>query len=301
MTTSLPRRAEIDSFFTCQHPEQFRIDWRAFYERAEARTDAVRTRWQHELDLAYGPSERHRLDLYLPRGIHAGARPMGTASWPLLLFLHGGGFREGDPALYGYLAEPYLERGVAFAAVGYRLTPEAYLPETYEDLEDALAWSVRNLPGRGIDVERLVLSGHSAGAILVAQLAVRDDWQASRSVPLDVIKAAVPVSGVYDFSDPTDRREFFSNGSDRVKASPLLQVSARPQPMLVAYGSEENGPAYGVDSRRLVEAARARGGQAEVLELEGMNHADTADALGDPSSPLFAGVLDLLSALGHPS
>src|SRR5438105_10419929 len=98
-----PRRAQIDTFFTCQHAEQFRIDWRGFYRQAEARTDDVRSRWAHELDIAYGPSERQRLDLYLP----VPNRPVDVSSrsWPVLVFLHGGGFREGDPALYGYLAE----------------------------------------------------------------------------------------------------------------------------------------------------------------------------------------------------
>jgi acetyl esterase/lipase len=287
-----PRRARIDTFFTCQHPEQFRINWRAFYERAEALTDAVRSRWEHELDLAYGPSRYHRLDLYLPiRRLNEAEQASNANGWPILLFLHGGGFREGDPTLYGYLAEPFLARGIAFASVGYRLTPEAYLPDTFADVEDALVWAAATLPGRGIDVRRLALSGHSAGAILTAHLAVRDDWLTARAVPLDLIKVAIPISGVYDFTDPTERREFFTPESDRAAASPLLRIATTPPRMLVAYGSDENQPTYASDSRRLVEAVRARGGAAELLELDGMSHADTAHALGDAARPLFQVVM----------
>jgi arylformamidase len=214
------------------------------------------------------------------------------------VFLHGGGFREGDPTLYGYLAEPYLARGVAFASLGYRLTPESYLPETFADVENALAWCAAELPGRGIDVDRLALGGHSAGAILSAHLAVRDDWQAPRGLPHDQIKVAVPVSGIYDFSDTSARGEFFGDDADRRAASPLMRVGATPRPMLVAFGSDENQPLYGIDSRRLVDEVRARGVRADVLELAGMTHADTADALGDAASPLFQAIQAVFAAMG---
>lgn len=295
---SSPRRARVDTFFTCQHADQFRIDWRTFYQRAEARTDVVRARWRHELDLAYGSSEYHRLDLYLPvAASETGALP-DYPRWPVFLFLHGGGFREGDPTLYGYLADQYLERGIAFASVGYRLTPESYLPETVVDVENALGWCLTNLPSRGIDVGRLAVSGHSAGAILTAHLATRKNWQTQRGLPSDVIKAAVPVSGVYDFTDISAHQELFTRDADREPASPLLQIGDTPRPMLVAYGSDENQPTYGIDSRRLVEAARERGARAELLELESLTHADTADALGDASSPLFQGCLALFTEVG---
>jgi arylformamidase len=297
-STSSPRRARIDTFFTCQHPDQFRIDWRTFYQRAEARTDSVRARWRHELDLAYGSSEYHRLDLYLPVAASDTAALPDHPRWPVFLFLHGGGFREGDPTLYGYLADQYLDRGIAFASVGYRLTPECYLPETVLDVEHALAWCLANLPKRGIDVGRLALSGHSAGAILIAHLATRDDWQTPRGLPGNIIKAAIAVSGVYDFTNVSERSELFTTDADREPASPLFRMSGTPRPMLVGYGGDENQTTFGIDSRRLVEAARERGARAELLELESLTHADTADALGDASSPLFQGCLALFAEVG---
>src|ERR1700730_2088519 len=223
MTTSgSPRRADIDSFFTCSHAEQFRIDWRTFYRSAEERTDHVRARWPHELDIAYGSDIRQRLDLYFPDS-------SSTAGRPVFLFLHGGGFREGDPTLYGYLAEPYLRRGVIFGSVGYRLTPEAYLPDSVRDVEEALSWCFVHLAARGGDPGRIILAGHSAGAILTAHVALRSDWLAAHNLPMDLVKAAIPISGVYDFADPPDHAEFFASDADRVASSPLLNVTATPQ------------------------------------------------------------------------
>ena len=68
--------------------------------------------------------------------------------------------------------------------------------------------------------------------------------------------------------------------------------------MLVAYGSDENQPTYGIDSKRLVDAVLAVGGQAELLELAGMTHSDTVDALGEPCSPLFQALTQLLDRSG---
>ena len=286
-TTGNPRRADIDIFFTCRYPERFKIDWRRFYATAQARTDVVRAGWRHELDIAYGPHVQHRLDLYYPEPGHEPA--------PVLLFLHGGGFREGDPALYGYLAEPYVRRGIIFGSVGYRLIPESYLPETMRDVEEALAWCVANLTARGGDPFQIVLAGHSAGAILTAHLSVRDDWLRQRGLPLDLIKAAIPISGVYDFSDPTDHAEFFTQDSQRVPASPLLNITTTPPPMTVAYGSLENSLRYAQDSQRLVDAVRSQGAAAELLKLEDLNHADTVNAVADQRSVLCQSVVALIS------
>jgi arylformamidase len=267
-TTSGPRRADIDSFFTCQHPSQFQIDWRAFYESAEQRTDAVRKRWRHQLDIAYGANPRQRLDVYLPE------KSDGAA---VLLFLHGGGFREGDPALYGFLAEQFVARGVVFATAGYRLTPETYLPETYLDAQAAFTFCREHL-----ESGRVFLAGHSAGAILAAHVGLRLGH---------LLQGIIPISGVYDF---TDYGEFFADASDRAAGSPLFNIVSPPPHTLVAYGSLENRPNYGVDSDRLVTAVRARGAGAELLELAGLDHRQTVEALGDEASPLFQRVARMM-------
>ncbi|HEY3064114.1 MAG TPA: alpha/beta hydrolase [Chloroflexota bacterium] len=271
--TASPRRADIASFYTCQHPEQFQIKWRAFYEAAEARTDALRSRVAHALDLDYGEHPKQRLDLYWPERV---------ADAPVLLFLHGGGFREGDPTLYGFLAEPFVARGIVFGTVGYRLTPETYLPDTFEDVRAALAWTARTIASFGGSPDRVVLTGHSAGAILTAQAALSGA----------ALRAAVPISGIYDFSGGA---EFIRDHGRHRAASPLLNISTWPAHTLVAYGERENKPTYGDDSQRLVTELQGRGASAELMRLDGLDHAETVLALADEASPLFQRVAGLLN------
>lgn len=282
-TSSTPRRADVDSFYTCQHPTEFAINWRAFYQQAEHRTDATRKRWAHELDVQYGSHPKQRLDLYYPR-------QRNGAPSPVLVFLHGGGFREGDPTLYGFLGEPYLERGILFASVGYRLIPDSYLPETCRDVEAALGWLQANIGARGGDIDRVFLSGHSAGAMLTALVALGEDQRQVKGLPGDLVKGAVPISGLYDFSAGTD---YVRDPAERWAASALHTLHRLPGHTIIAYGTRER-PAFGEDSHKLAEALRARGGSVELIELDELDHAETAGAFGDDASPLFQATARML-------
>src|SRR5690606_31599656 len=140
-----------------------------FYQESVQKTRSLQSRFKHHLDLPYGESETQTLDLYLPETI--------TSSTPTLIFLHGGAFREGHPGQYGFIGEPFLEQGVAFVSASYRMAPEAFYPDQADDMALLLGWLYRNLGNYGLDPDRLVVSGHSSGALMVALAAVRGDWQ----------------------------------------------------------------------------------------------------------------------------
>jgi arylformamidase len=273
------------TYATVQNPARFAIDWRAFYQRAAALTAEARRTLPHELDLAYGADPKQRLDLYLP--------PSRPTRAPVFLFIHGGGFREGDRAQYGFVATPLARRGVITAVMSYRLHPHIY-PAQITDVELALAWLHAHVGERGGDPARLFVGGHSAGAILSGLLGVRTDWQALRGLPADVIKGIVPVSGPYDLRGLTGFVADFipTDGPDRAAASPLLRIVRTPA-AVVAYGGKETSYAEG--SIAFAETLRARGGRAEVVALDGFAHDQTALALGDESSPLTHAVITLLT------
>ena len=92
---------DMSKYYTVMHPEDFTIDWTGFYKRNNEHTARVREQFPHHLDLAYGSDPKQVLDLYLPEGEVSNA--------PVFLFLHGGGFREGDKAHYGSVAEPFRQ------------------------------------------------------------------------------------------------------------------------------------------------------------------------------------------------
>ncbi len=86
------------------------------------------------LDLVYAPtSPAQQLDIYLPE--------TGDGPFPVLFYMHGGGFRMGDKRdiyLASYLAG--LDRGYALVSVNYRLSGEAIFPAGLQDVKAALRW-----------------------------------------------------------------------------------------------------------------------------------------------------------------
>ena len=97
--------------------------------------------------------ERQKLDLYLPQ------KPAG----PLLVWIHGGGWREGSKANPPGLA--VVENGVAVASIGYRLSQHALFPAQIEDCKAAIRWLRAHAAEYGYDPQKIAVWGESAGDI----------------------------------------------------------------------------------------------------------------------------------------
>lgn len=86
---------------------------------------------------------------------------------PAVVFVHGGGLILGSRrALLPAHIQAFTDAGFVFTSIDYRLAPEARLPEIVSDLNDAWAWLVSHASQLGINRERVVLFGHSAGGFL---------------------------------------------------------------------------------------------------------------------------------------
>ncbi|WPO97564.1 alpha/beta hydrolase [Pseudomonas sp. HR96] len=136
------------------------------------------------------------LDLYLPR------HPAGRR--PLLVYVHGGGWSQGDARTAGAFVDfPELlrrlaQQGYAVASVNYRLSPAATFPAPLDDIKDAMAWLHDHARRYGIDPARTALWGSSAGGHLAALAALSPD----RRYP--AVKAWVSWFGVFDLAGLLD-------------------------------------------------------------------------------------------------
>lgn len=285
-----PSAAQDQStYYTVMHPADFKIDWKAFYMKAEAATDETRKALPHHLDLAYGSDPKQKLDLYLPK-----AKP--TAA-PVFVFLHGGGFREGDRRQYGYVARPFAEHGIITVVASYRLTPSAHFPNQPDDVKHVLAWVVRNVKTYGGDPQRVYLSGHSAGAILTATVCVNTDWAAAMSLGTGFLKGCAPISGSYDMRTEKGAPGYVNDPALAAQASPVANVAKNPPPFLLVAGSVETP--YIASSKTLADKLKANGGIASVLVLDGQAHDDTAWSLGNESGELFQAILKMIKPGGR--
>lgn len=281
-----PRQPDIASYRTVRFAEQFAIDWAAFYREADELSARVRDKYPHQSHVMYGRDPHQLLNVLLPEETPNRA--------PVFVFAHGGGFREGHPDHYDFLAEPFLTKGAIYVGVGYRLLPQASMADAVEDVAEAVRWVAENVSGMGGDAQRIHLGGHSAGAIITAVLAARTDWQPPLGLPLDVLKGAACISGAYDLEE---RAESF--GLELAQArelDPLRNVQKVPVHVVVAYGLDEVKP-KGTDLRslaqtsaELVDAMRRGGARADLITVDGADHCDTVRQLGDLHSPIHQGV-----------
>ena len=122
---------------------------------------------QYLHDVKYGQHERSILDLWLAKS----KKPT-----PLILYIHGGGFRQGDKkSINKKDLKNYLEAGFSVAAINYRLTNTAPAPAAYLDCGRALQFLRFNAEKWNIDPELVATTGGSAGAGTSMWLAFHDD------------------------------------------------------------------------------------------------------------------------------
>lgn len=114
-------------------------------------------------------ADGHRIALraYLPAGERR------AAAQPAMLFAHGGGWCLGSLALYDRPCQALANAtGRVILSVDYRLAPEYPFPQPLEDVYQALCWAAQQAPQLGIDAQRLVVGGDSAGGNLAAAVAL---------------------------------------------------------------------------------------------------------------------------------
>ena len=227
-----------------------------------------------ERDIAYGPHERERLDLFLPE----------AANPPLLAYIHGGYWQWNEKEPFGFLGEHLVAGGAAFANIEYALCPEVTLGELTDQVRRAIGFLWREAGSFGYDRGRIVVSGHSAGGHLTAMM-MATDWPAfADGLPADAVAAGLPVSGIYDLEPIRLTPLNDAVGMDAAEAralSPMFLTPATPAPMVVVVGGAESDE-FHRQAEDFAAAWRKSGVSAEILVAPGRDHFTVLNALAEP-------------------
>lgn len=223
-----------------------------------------------------------------------GARPLELDLWlpasaapaPLVLFVHGGAWRRGRRDDMGVRTRAWapgpFERlaaaGLAVACVDYRLSGEAHFPAPLDDLRSALRWLGLRAGELGLDPERTVVWGESAGGHLASLLALtHDEPRLAGAViwygPSDLTAPRPP----FDPADAATPEALLLGGAPAsvperaAAASPLKRVHAGAPPFLVVHGEADSMVACS-HGRDLADALRATGVPVELRTIPGADH-----------------------------
>lgn len=241
--------------------------------------------------------------------------PAGRGPFPILAFLHGGGWRIGDksnPAAGAEKAAVFTPRGFVYASLNYRLSPAVRHPAHVEDVAAGLAWLIANAQRFGGDPRRLFLMGHSAGAHLAALAAIDKRRLGAHGLGLSALKGVILLDGAgYDVAPqvqglqggPTFTREMYEDafGTDPAgwaDASPVTHIAANAgiAPFLIVH--TDRLPAVR-QSTMLAERLRTAGVSARLYRARGKSHAQVNREIGAPAgAALTAEIFKALSAWG---
>ncbi|HYI47198.1 MAG TPA: alpha/beta hydrolase [Allosphingosinicella sp.] len=226
------------------------------------------------VELSYGEAPRQRLDF--TRAEREGA--------PLVLFVHGGGWMIGDKRIAHHMAAYFHGRGHAFAAVNYRLVPQATPAEQAADVAAALARLVADADRLGVDRRRIMLIGHSAGAHLAALVGTDPSYLRAHRLPVSTIDGIVLLDGAgYDVPAQMGRggplvrrmyaRAFGGDPAFQRRVSPAAHAAAPNAGRFLILHIMSRPDDSGAQSESLGAALRAAGTEAEVVSVEGSHGA----------------------------
>jgi len=235
---------------------------------------------------------------------------------PAIMQIHGGAWIIGDKREQGWPLIGHLAaNGWVCFNVNYRLSPAATWPEHLADLKYALKWIREHADEYGVDPSFVAVTGGSAGGHLTAMMGLTandPEYQPGFEDADTSVQAAVPVYGVYDFTnrlntmltrfrtqmlEPIIMKAFFDREPEKFhRASPIDRVHADAPPFLIVHGDRDTlAPVE--DARLFAETLRAVSrAPVTYAELPGAQHA--FDILASPrTARMLDGTLRFLTAV----
>lgn len=232
----------------------------------------------HAIEIIHSGREKHASDLYMPSPV--------TTPPPLHIYIHGGYWQALDKRDNAFLLNGLVQNGVAVASLNYPLAPPACIGEIIETCRLAAADLYRKSGKYGYDGNQITVSGHSAGGHLTMAMAATRWADYGSDLPSDLIKAAAPISGVFDL-EPL-RHTGLNNAlklskSDVQLWSPIFWDHTKSCPVLASVGADESDE-FRRQSTDFVDFLRERGVSAVCHPVPATNHFTILHALSDSDS-----------------
>ncbi len=221
-------------------------------------------------DVPYGIHNRHVLDIYSPAGVK---------SAPVVVFMHGGAFTDGEKdrtaEVYGNVCVWFARHGIVGVNMEYRAAPEAQYPAGTVDLRSACQWVEKNADSLGVDMKQLFVFGHSAGAAHTAAYA----YGAEGSEGGPKVTGSIVISGRVRAdnlpSNPNAKKveAYYGTDNSTYEERSALHLAGKDSvPTFIAIAQYEN-PMLDVYCLELAHKLAAANGRApRFMQLWGHNH-----------------------------
>lgn len=236
-------------------------------------------------DLAYAEpkNERQTLDVYAPAE---------GKDHPVVLWIHGGGWRQGDKRGVQKKPQAFVDKEFVFVSTNYRFVPNVTVKEMTGDIAKAIRWVHDHAKEYGGDPNTIFVMGHSAGAHLAALVCTDDSYLKGEGLSLSIIKGCVPVdTAVYDVMKQIESvgppraamyDGAFGDTESQKDLSPVTHVAEGKgiPPFLILHVADR--PDSTSQSQLFAKALQEAGVSARVVAAEGKTHGTINSELGLP-------------------
>ena len=238
----------------------------------------VTSTYERTENVAYGPDERQRLDIYRP----VTAAPPG--GWPVAVFFYGGTWHRGERADYKFVGEALASRGVIALVADYRLYPQVRYPDFLSDGALAVAYGLKEAARLGGNPKRVFVMGHSSGAYNAAMIALDPRWLKSVGSSPKALAGWIGLAGPYDFYpiENPDAKPVFNHPDYPPDSQPIGFASAASPRTFLGAASRDTL----VDPQRntvaLANRLKAAGVPVSLHLYKHVNHVTLAAAMSQP-------------------
>lgn len=241
-------------------------------------------------DVAFHPDIAPRLDVYSP--------PSGSGH-PVLVFVHGGSWKDYDKILFAPVAMKLLPEGMVVVIPDYTLHPDAGYEQMADEVAAALAWTLEKIEEYGGDPRRVVVAGHSAGAHLTGLALMDPRFLSAHGRSRNEICGWIGLSGVYDVqaeydywlargTTPKVIVDVMGGEQNFAEASPLSHARADLPPILLIHGEEDKTVPVGI-ARDFYGVLQAAGADSSLTIYPEAGHSDyLLAALSEERAPIVA-------------
>jgi acetyl esterase/lipase len=258
--------------------------------------EAAEPKVHRDIPYAEPNNERQTLDVYAPAE---------GDDHPIVVWIHGGGWRRGDKANVHDKPQAFTQRGFVFVSTNYRFVPNVTIKEMTRDIARAIRWVHDHAREYGGDPQSVYVMGHSAGAHLAALVCTDERYLKEQGLSLSILRGCVPVDvAVYDIplrlkdSSPAAaasyRETFGSTEESQREYSPVTHLARGKgiPPFLILHVADRAEAK--TQSEWFAQKLREAAIPAQVVAASGKTHATINSELGRPDDPPTRALFEFL-------
>ena len=208
--------------------------------------------------------------------------PKNSNSLPVLVFFYGGSWERGRKEMYGFLGRRLARREMIVVIVDYPLSPQYQIQDMEKAATQAILWTKNNIQNYGGDENRIIASGHSAGAHLASLVTLKEEIWDSLGVENPIVGAILNDPGGIDMNwffdvtkDSGEGEKYYKTFTREPKIwekySSIYHLDANDPPILVLKG-ERTYPSIDYTVDRFMEKADSLKANVELSLYKKKKH-----------------------------